>query len=163
MTVLGVDPGSHQTGWGLVTWDAGRLRMIAAGVLGLEGSLAARLLDLRRGLSDVFERHPPQAVAVEEPFGQQRFVRSALILAHARGVVLLTCAEAGLEPHPYTPAMVKRLVCGSGRAEKLQIRRSVQALLRLSELPPADAADALAVALCHVLAGGARRLVGRGG
>ena len=161
MIVLGVDPGSHQTGWGLVTWDAGRLRMIAAGVLRLEGSLAARLVELRRGLADVLQRHHPQAAAVEEPFGQQRFVRSALVLAHARGVVLLACAEAGLEPHPYTPAMVKRVVCGSGNAEKLQIRRSVQGLLRLRELPPADAADALAVALCHVLAEGTRRLVGK--
>ena len=161
MIVLGVDPGSHQTGWGLVAWEAGRLRMVAAGVLRLEGSLAARLVELRRGLGEVLERHHPQAVAVEEPFGH-RFVRSALVLAHARGVALLAAAEAGLEPHPYTPAMVKRLVCGSGGAEKVQIRRSVQGLLRLRELPPSDAADALAVALCHVLAGGTRRLVGKG-
>jgi crossover junction endodeoxyribonuclease RuvC len=161
VTVLGVDPGSHHTGWGLVAFEAGKLRMIAAGVLRLDGSLAARLVELRRGLGDVIARHHPQAVAVEEPFGH-RFARSALVLAHARGVVVLASGEAGLEPHAYTPAMVKRVVCGSGGAEKTQMRHAVQGLLRLRELPPADAADALAVGLCHVLAGGTRRLVGRG-
>ena len=158
MTVLGVDPGSHQTGWGFVARDGGQLRMIGAGVLRARGSLAERLVELRRGLADLLSRHHPQAVAVEEPFAQ-RFVKSALVLAHARGVVLLTAAEAGFDPHAYPPAMVKRLVCGSGTAEKLQMRRVIQGLLRLHELPPADAADALGVALCHILAGSTRRLV----
>ena len=161
MTVLGVDPGSHQTGWGFVETDGGKLGMMAAGVLRVKGSLPERLLELHRGLADLLRRHPPQAVAVEEPFSQ-RFVKSALVLAHARGVVLLAAAEAGIEPHSYPPAMVKRLVCGSGTAEKLQMRRAIQGLLRLTDLPAADAADALGVALCHVLAGGMRRLVGKG-
>ncbi len=160
MTVLGVDPGSHQTGWGCVAQDGGKLRMVAAGVLRVQGSLPERLVELRRGLADLMQRHHPQAVAVEEPFSR-RFVKSALVLAHARGVALLAAAEAGLAPHSYPPAMVKRFVCGSGAAEKLQMRRAIQGLLRLPEPPPADAADALGVALCHVLAGGMRRLVGR--
>jgi len=160
VTVLGVDPGSRHTGWGVVEREGVKLRMVAAGVLRAKGGLPERLLDLRRGLAELIQRHRPGVVAVEEPFGQ-RFVKSALVLAHARGVILLAAAEAGLEPREYPPAMVKRIVCGSGMAPKLQVRKSIQALLRLPEPPPTDAADALAVALCHLLAGGMRRLVGR--
>jgi crossover junction endodeoxyribonuclease RuvC len=161
VTVLGVDPGSHRTGWGVVALDKGRLRMVAAGVLRAQGGLPGRLVELRRGLAELLLLHRPQAIAVEEPFAQ-RFARSALVLAQARGVALLAAAEAGLDPHAYAPAMVKRVLCGSGKAEKMQMRRAVAGLLRLADLPPADAADALAVALCHVLAGGMRGLVGKG-
>jgi len=116
--------------------------------LGDGEALERRLASLRAQLSDVLAAHPVAAAAVEDVF-HHRNARSALILGHARGVVLEVCASKGLAVAAYPPAVVKRSVTGSGKAEKPQVARMVQILLGLAEPPPPDAADALAIAICH--------------
>lgn len=153
--VLGLDPGSVRTGWGVVERQAGgaRASAVAAGVLRVadKAPLEQRVLEIHRGLVEVIQRHRPQVVAIEDIFFA-RYPRAALVLGHARGVALLAVAQAGLPLRAYPPAVVKRSVVGSGRADKRQVSLLVSALLGLSTPPPEDATDALAVALTHVQA-----------
>lgn len=153
MRILGVDPGSRVTGWGLVDTDGWELRHVAHGAFKLGGKeLPERLRRLAEGLDEVLAQHGPESMAVEQVFSAKN-ARSALVLGHARGVVLLSAAQAGLSLHEYTPMQVKSSVTGYGKAEKGQVQLAVATQLCLREPPePHDASDALAVALCHAAA-----------
>lgn len=150
MRLLGLDPGLQRTGWGMVDAHGNHVRFLAAGVVVTdpERSLAERLDDLYRGLREVLRLHRPDAAAVEETVVNVN-ARSSLKLGHARGVVLLVAAHAGLEVAEYASKTVKRAVVGTGGAEKRQVAMMVQTLLPGCGRVTADAADALAVALCH--------------
>ncbi|HEX5657317.1 MAG TPA: crossover junction endodeoxyribonuclease RuvC [Polyangiales bacterium] len=149
--VLGIDPGSVRTGWGVVDRDGNRARGVAAGVIRVKDSapLGERLHAIHRGICEVLEEHKPDAVALEDIFFA-RYAQAALVLGHARGVALLAATQAGLSVSTYPPAVVKRAVVGSGRAEKTQVAQLVAALLGMRELPGLDATDALAIAITHI-------------
>jgi crossover junction endodeoxyribonuclease RuvC len=151
--VLGVDPGTIRCGWGVVDFDGPRLLHVASGTIDAgRGEIAARLLYIHRDLLDVISLHQPNIFSLERNF-VARNVQSAFRLGEARGVAMAAAAASGLVVGEYTPMMIKKAVVGYGRAEKAQVQAAVQRLLSLSELPEADAADALAAALCHGLAG----------
>ncbi len=151
--VLGIDPGTATTGYGLVRALAdGRLEAPAYGVIETPAGLPAhqRLFLLYRRLSDLLLLHRPDSCAVEKLFFQ-RNVSTAIAVGQARGVALLAVAEAGLDVGEYTPNEVKQAVVGYGSAAKPQVQEMVRVLLNLNAIPkPDDAADALAVAICHV-------------
>ena len=151
--VLGIDPGSRLTGWGIVEPHGQRCKIVAAGVIqaGTKRPLPERLLNIERGLTSAIQEHAPDEVAVEAIF-YAKYANAAIKLGHARGVALLVAAQAGLAVHEYPPALVKKTVTGRGRADKMQVARIVAAMLGLRELPGEDATDALAVALTHVQA-----------
>jgi len=153
MRVLGIDPGSRRTGWGVVELEGTRLRYIGAGTVAVPErlSLPKRLRIFHQALGQVVREHQPEAVAVEEIFFA-KYANAALKLGHARGVALLVAAESELEVHEYPPAIVKRTVVGRGAADKVQVGRLVTALLGLKTPPEEDAADALAVAITHIQA-----------
>jgi len=152
MIVLGIDPGTANTGYGVVERRAGRLLARDGGVVETRAGLPLerRLAAIHARIAALIDEHDPVAVAVEELyFGAN--ARSALAVGQARGVVLLAAGQAGLPCSSYTPQQVKGAVCGSGRAEKAQVQQMVQRLLALPAPPQPDhAADALAVAICHV-------------
>jgi crossover junction endodeoxyribonuclease RuvC len=152
MVVLGIDPGLANTGYGVVARRGGRLLALDGGVIATRAELAPerRLTEIHAAVDALLEEHEPDAVALEELyFGQN--VRTAFAVGQARGVVMLAAGQHGLACTGYTPQQVKGAVCGSGRAQKDQVARMVQALLGLAEQPrPDHAADALAVAVCHV-------------
>ena len=151
MVVLGIDPGLANCGFGVVVRRSHRLVATDGGVIATAAGLAPerRLATLHGRLSDLIEEHRPDAVALEALyFGQN--VRTAFAVGQARGVVLLAAGQWGIDCVDYTPQQVKGAVCGTGRADKDQVGRMVQALLALAEVPrPDHAADALAVAICH--------------
>ncbi len=161
MIVLGVDPGSIRTGWGVIERKGPRLAFIAAGTIdaGRSSELAARLCEIHAALASVIAEHTPAAMAVEDVF-HGKFARSALKLGQARGIALLAGAQAGLSVAEYAPALIKRSVAGRGGADKQQVARIVGAILGLRELPNVDATDALAIAITHAQALMARRMVG---
>lgn len=153
MIVLGVDPGTAATGYGIVERGQGPHRLIECGVIRPPAGrpLAERLVVIYEELSAIIARHRPEAIAVEDVF-VARNVHSALVLGHARGVVLLAAAQRSIEVTEYAPRAVKAAVVGAGAATKAQIGLMVARHLRLKEPPhPADAADGVAVALTHVL------------
>jgi crossover junction endodeoxyribonuclease RuvC len=148
---LGVDPGTAITGFGLVR-DDGDLSLVACGVITTPAGtpLAERLLAIHRELAALIEQHEPEAVAVEELFFSKN-VRTAMSVGQARGVVLLAAAQAGLPVFHYKPTEVKQAVSGYGGADKAQVQEMVRLLLGLDAVPqPDDAADAVAVAVCHL-------------
>lgn len=151
--VLGVDPGSVRTGWGVIARTGPRLAFLAAGTIdaGRDDELPERLRLIYAELCSVIAEHKPQAMAVEDIF-HARFAGAALKLGHARGVALLAGANAGLEVAAYPPALVKRSIAGRGQADKQQVARIVGAILSLRELPNVDATDALAIAITHAQA-----------
>ena len=157
MIVLGVDPGTAVTGYGVVDRDgAGSLRLIECGVVRPRAGapLAVRLQTIFEGITEIIARHRPDAVAVEAVFVHKN-VRSALILGHGRGVILLAAAQAGLAVTEYPPATIKKAVAGAGAATKAQIQQMVARILRLKTPPaPSDAADGVAVALTHAVRSG---------
>ena len=151
MRVLGIDCGAERTGYGVIASDGREHRLVAAGVIRTRtGSpLQARLLEIARGLREVIREHRPEAVAVEQVFHAAN-TKTALTLAHVRGVALLAAAEAGLELGEYSPLEIKFSVVGYGRAEKSQVQKMVGSLLGLEQpLASEDASDALAAAICH--------------
>ena len=149
LRILGVDPGSRVTGFGVVEVQGSRSLCIAQGAIKLpEGPLERRLLLLLTRLRELIAEHRPDEVAMEQVF-VKRNVASALVLGQARGAALCAVAEAGLPLHEYAPASIKLAIAGSGRAEKPQVQRMVKVLLNLPAVPEEDAADALACALCH--------------
>ena len=153
LVVLGVDPGLTVTGWGVVAADGEALRSLDCGAVATKRSQPQeeRLHQIFRELCDVIQRYQPSEVAVEEPFVGEN-VRSAFAIGSARAVCLLAAAQAGLPVRPYSPAEVKLVVTGYGRSDKTQVQEMVRVQLNLPEAPAsADAADALAVALCHHL------------
>ncbi|MDD9940931.1 MAG: crossover junction endodeoxyribonuclease RuvC [Myxococcales bacterium] len=155
MIVLGVDPGSLRTGWGIIERCGSKLRYVAAGVIDARPrrELHRRLHTIYAGLSEVIAVHRPSEMAVEDIFHAHN-VRSALTLGQARGVALLAGASADLPISAYPPALVKRSVAGRGRAPKDQLARIVGAILGLRDLPGPDATDALAIAITHANARG---------
>ncbi len=151
MRILGIDCGTERTGYGLIDSDGRLHRMIAAGSIQTSPRqpLELRLLAIARGLREAIQAHTPDSAAVEEVFYAQN-VKTALKLSHARGVVLLTIAEAGLPVGEYSPLEIKTSVVGYGRAEKQQVKMMVHSLLALdTRIDSEDACDALAVAICH--------------
>jgi len=154
MIVLGVDPGSRATGYGAISVEGNRLRCIESGVIstlkrGKAASIQTRLLIIHTELESLIRRISPEVIAVEEVFHAVN-VRSALVLGHVRGVVLLAATQAGIPLMEYAALEVKKSVAGYGRADKKQVQAMVKVLLNLRVEPePHDAADALAIALCH--------------
>jgi crossover junction endodeoxyribonuclease RuvC len=150
--VLGVDPGSETTGYGVVESDRGKFRLVEFGGIHAPAKLKfpERLLLIADKLESIIERLEPGVCAVEETFYAVN-VKSALKLGHVRGVVLLAAARAGLEIAEYSPLEIKLAIVGYGRAEKQQVQEMVRILLELKERPaPLDASDALAAAICHI-------------
>lgn len=156
--ILGIDPGLRHTGWGVIEADGSRLSFVAAGAIHSRtgGALAERLRELHDGLCAVIAAHRPDETAVEETF-VNRDPQSTLKLGHARGIALVVPALAGLEVHEYAANLVKKTVVGAGHAEKAQIAMMVKVLLPRSDADSADAADALAVAICHAQHRGAKK------
>jgi len=150
--IFGIDPGSRRTGYGCVETDGSRHRIVLSGAI-TSPAVAAfpqKLLKIHRELTALIEDCRPDCVAIENLFHANN-ARSALKLGHARGVAMLAAVEAGLPVVEYTPAEIKRAVVGYGRAEKQQVQQMVKLILGLTALPtPDDAADALAVAICHI-------------
>jgi crossover junction endodeoxyribonuclease RuvC len=150
--VFGIDPGSERTGYGCVETDGRRHHLLACGAITppARDPFPQRLAVIHRELQSLLVRWHPECVAVESLFHAVN-ARSALKLGHARGVAILAAVEAGCEVVEYTPAEVKRAVVGYGRAEKQQVQQMIRLLLGLEKPPaPHDAADALAIAICHV-------------
>ena len=152
MRIFGIDPGSERTGYGCVETDGSRHRMVACGAISAppHATFPEKLLVIHTRLAALLIECRPDAVAIENLFFATN-VRSALKLGHARGVAMLAAVEAGVDVFEYTPAEIKRAVVGYGRAEKSQVQQMIKLLLGLTAVPsPHDAADALAVAICHV-------------
>lgn len=153
MLILGIDPGLAITGYGLIRADRhSDYQCIAHGVITTQGQQAdaSRLKILYDSLTDLILQYQPNSSAVEKLYFQKN-VKTALSVGQARGVALLTLAQAGIPTFEYNPNVIKQTVCGYGDASKSQVQRMVQTLLSLKDLPkPDDAADALAVAICHL-------------
>jgi len=151
LRILGIDCGTERTGYGLIDSDGRSHCMITAGTIQTtpRQPLELRLLTIAQGLREVIQAHTPESAAVEEVFYAQN-VKTALKLSHARGVVLLTMAEAGLPVGEYSPLEIKTSVVGYGRAAKQQVKLMVHSLLALeTHIDSEDACDAIAVAICH--------------
>ncbi|MCV2867951.1 crossover junction endodeoxyribonuclease RuvC [Defluviimonas sp. WL0002] len=149
MRVLGIDPGLRNLGWGVIEARGSRLSHVANGIIHSEGAdLAQRLKSLHAALTDVIERHAPDAAAVEQTFVNKDAV-ATLKLGQARGIALLAPAQAGLTVGEYAPNAVKKAVVGVGHAAKGQVEHMVRFQLPGVDLAGPDAADALAVAICH--------------
>lgn len=151
MRVLGIDCGTERTGFGVIESDGRDHRFVTCGVIRTPARdpLPARLAEIARGLREAIAAHNPDAAAIEEVFASVN-AQSSLKLAHVRGVAMLAVEEARLPLGEYSPLAIKTSVVGYGRAEKAQVQKMVCSLLRLdTDIPSADAADALAVAICH--------------
>ncbi|MFI5177899.1 MAG: crossover junction endodeoxyribonuclease RuvC [Vicinamibacterales bacterium] len=151
MRIFGIDPGSIRTGYGCVETDGSRHRLVTCGVLAAPGraTFPQRLQFIHEGLTRLLRAASPECVAIENLF-HARHARSALVLGHARGVAVLAAVQAGVPVVEYSPSEIKLAVSGYGRAEKPQLQHMVKLLLGLDTVPsPHDAADALAVAICH--------------
>ncbi len=152
MRILGIDTGTNIAGYGIVdTFHGGRLKVIDYGVIraSAKDTFPLRLKNIYEGLTNIIKKHKPDHVAVEEIFYGKN-VRTALRIGEGRGIALLSAAEANLPVSEYAATVVKKAVVGSGNAHKSQVQTMVKIILNLSELPkPFDAADALAIAICH--------------
>jgi len=151
--VLGIDPGTAITGYGIVRDNPdGRLIKVCYGVIRTNANMPypSRLKEIYEGISSLIKEYNPQAIVIEQLFFNKN-VSTALTVGQARGVVILTAALLGIDLAEYTPIQVKEAVVGYGRAEKMQVQQMVKVLLGLDEIPkPDDAADALALAICHL-------------
>jgi len=149
MRVMGIDPGLRHMGWGIIDVSGSRLHHVANGVCHSQGAeLAARLLSLHSQLTDVLRRYAPGCAAVEQTFVNKDAV-ATLKLGHARAIALLVPAQAGLEVGEYAPNAVKKTVVGVGKAAKQQVDHMVRMQLPGVQIDSPDAADALAIAICH--------------
>jgi crossover junction endodeoxyribonuclease RuvC len=159
--VLGIDPGIGTTGYGVVDEDRqGGVRLIAYGAIETPPGVAmpTRLMQLHETALALMRQHQPESVAIEQLFFG-RNVTTAIIVGQARGVVLLAAAQAGLDVFEYKPAEVKQALSGYGKADKRQMQEMVRLLLNLDHIPrPDDAADAIAIAVCHLQSRRIRRL-----
>ena len=152
MRIFGIDPGSDRTGYGCVESDGSRHRIVVCGAIRApaDASFPDKLLRIHSQLALLIAESRPDCCAIENVFHSVN-ARSALKLGHARGVAMLAAVEAGLPVTEYTPAEIKRAVVGYGRADTPEVQQMVKLLLKLADVPtPHDAADALAVALCHL-------------
>ena len=150
MRILGIDPGSHVTGYGIIEKEGNHLRHVLHGEIKAKKDflLSTMLISIYQQLSVVITDHEPQAISLENIFYGKN-VRSLIKQAQVRGVVIFAGADKGISVFEYSPLEVKKAVVGYGRAEKRQVQIMVKAILKLPALPPADAADALATAICH--------------
>ena len=163
MKVLGIDPGTATTGFGVVEGQSGRASLVDYGTIRTSAGrdMARRLLEIHKQLDELIQKYQPVAMAVEEIFFH-RNAKTVISVGQARGVVLMTGARRGIEVYEYTPLQVKQAVVGYGKAEKKQVQIMVRALLQMKEIPrPDDAADALAVAICHLHSARIEALKGR--
>ena len=152
MRIIGIDPGVAITGYGLIEECGSEYRCIASGCIrtGKDQDPALRLKEIYNQVSELILLHEPQALAVEKIYFSKN-VRTALQVGEARGVIILAAAICHIEIYEYTPLQVKQAVAGYGKAEKMQVQKMVQMLLKLSQQPAVDdEADAMAVALCHL-------------
>lgn len=154
LRVIGVDPGLNITGYAVVEPTARGARVIEAGVIRTKAagdSMCGRLALIHEGLLEVLDAYPASALALEQVHSHARHPRTAILMAHARGVIMLAAALRGLPVHGYAAARIKKTLTGSGKAPKEQMQHAIQTELNLTTLPePHDVADACAVALCHV-------------
>jgi len=150
MRILGIDPGSRVTGYGIVETQGNRLLHIDNGIIATNPNapLAARLKAIYDGVAQVIALHQPSTVAIEQIFLAKN-AQAALVLGHARGTAMVAAVNAGLAVHEYTALQVKCAVVGYGRAGKDQVQQMVKVILKLPEISQEDAADALGVAICH--------------
>ncbi|HHY63660.1 MAG TPA: crossover junction endodeoxyribonuclease RuvC [Clostridiaceae bacterium] len=151
MRIIGIDPGFAITGYGIIDYKGNRFSVVEVGVISTEADqeLSERLLKLSQGLDFLLNKYKPDAMAIEELFFNTN-VKTAIKVGHGRGVAMLSAAKAGIKVTEYTPLQVKQAVVGYGRAKKEQVQQMVKVLLNLDRIPkPDDAADALAVAICH--------------
>ena len=151
MKIFGIDPGSNRTGYGCIDYSGSQYRLVTYGAIATppRASFPEKLRCIHSELVTLLATHQPACVAVESLF-HARNVQSALKLGHARGVAVLAAAQAGVTLVEYTPSEIKSAVVGYGRAEKQQVQQMIKLLLELDDIPtPHDAADALAVAICH--------------
>ncbi len=161
MLVLGIDPGTALCGYGLVRAEGDKMSLVAYGAVSTSAKLplAERLLQIHRELAGLIAEHHPEATAVEKLFFSKN-TRTALTVGHARGVALLSAAEAGLPVYEYTPNEVKQAIVGYGGADKNQMQQMVRMLLHLDFVPePDDAADAVAIAICHIQSSHLREMI----
>ena len=151
MRVLGVDPGTHVTGFGVVDVVSGSVRHVAHGQIRTRTKepLWLRIATIHEGLEEVIRAHRPDVLSLETCFVGKN-IQSALKLGHTRGAVMIAATGAGLDFAEYAPTAIKQAVTGRGRADKHQVAQMVKMILGLKETPPSDAADALAAAICHV-------------
>lgn len=152
MRVLGIDPGLNITGYGIVDSSDQRIGLVEAGVVRTDAALpmAARLNEIASEVEGIIEQFRPDVMAIEELYSHYQHPRTAIIMGHARGVVFVGAARAGIPVFPYAATRVKKSLTGNGRASKKQVQLMIRSTLGLSQIPePADAADALAIALCH--------------
>ena len=155
--ILGIDPGSRHTGWGVIDSSGHKSHYVAHGCLSVgDGELPARLLQILQGLAAVIAEFGPQEIALEETFVNRANPQSALVLGQARGAAICAVAGAGLPLAEYAAAQVKMAIVGNGRADKAQVQHMVKVLLNLQAKLGADASDALAVALTHAHVRGTR-------
>lgn len=151
MRILGIDPGVAIVGFGVVDSEGGTQRMVQYGAINTPANtpLAARLVQIERDMTELLEQFKPDEVAIEELFFSKN-ITTGIAVAHARGVILATVEKAGVPIYEYTPMQVKQAVVGYGLAEKNQVMDMTKRLLKLRSVPkPDDAADALAIAICH--------------
>lgn len=151
MIILGIDPGTATTGFGVIKWNDNHAELIDYGCIETAKNLplATRLSEIINDLEDIITHWEPDEIAIEELFFSKN-VKTAMHVAHARGAILQKAEERGCKIHEYKPNKIKEAVSGYGRAEKKQIQKMVQMILHMDEIPrPDDAADALAVAICH--------------
>lgn len=147
--ILGIDPGSRTTGYGVIAVENRRLTYLDSGCIKTpEGPLSGRLLEIFNGVCHLMETYAPQEVAIEQVFMHEN-ASSALKLGHARGVAMVACASHRVRVYEYSPRQVKQAVVGYGAAQKEQVKQMVVRLLSLSKAPQTDASDALAIAICH--------------
>jgi crossover junction endodeoxyribonuclease RuvC len=154
MRILGIDPGLERTGYGVVELPAGAgaPRLVEAGIIrtNRKDPTPDRLAEIHSGVASVIEEFKPQAVAIEELYSHYAHPRTAILMGHARGVVILAAAQAGVPVTSYGATHIKKALTGSGHAAKDQVQRAIQSHFNLKKPPePPDVADALAVALCH--------------
>ena len=151
--ILGVDPGLNTTGYGVLETAGGRVALCEAGVVrggSARKDLGVRLEKLHRGISEVIEAFSPEAVAIEELYSHYDRRTTAILMGHARGVICLAAAQAGIPIFHYPATQIKKILTGAGRASKTQMQTAIQHELNLPAAPePADVADALAIAICH--------------
>ncbi len=151
MRILGIDPGLQVCGYACLEKDKGENRLIEAGVFRTNGDCAIekRLNQIADDMKSLLERFGPETAAVEELYSHYAHPRTAILMGHARGVILAKCAEAGIEVRSFAATRIKKSLTGNGRASKEQVQRTIQTILSLAEVPePNDVADAIAVALC---------------
>ncbi len=151
MRIVGIDPGTLVCGWGVLDTVGSKMKLVAYGAIRVkdEMTFAERLVSIHKGLAEALKAHRPDVAAIEKLYLGKSF-RSVMTTGEGRGIAILTAALANLPVHEYTPAEVKKSVVGVGSAHKTQVQEMVRIILGMAEVPrPQDAADALAIAICH--------------